>query len=306
MRCFHPVEAWQLDSGRLVFGGGRKAAGRHLELRCGQCIGCRLNRSREWAIRCVHEASMHEGNSFVTLTYDDKHLPPGGGLVYRDFQDFMRRVRKRFGCMDLTLWGRVPRFFVCGEYGELTKRPHFHALLFGLFFPDRQFLRTAPGGARLYRSAMLEELWPAGFSSVGDVTFESAAYVARYVLKKVTGERADAHYRRVDGGSGEVLDVEPEFCRMSLKPGIGATWFQRFAGDVYPQDSVVLNGSHLRPPRYYDKLLARSDAFVASESECERELRRLALSDSDSSSDRLAVQELVATARLSFNKRSLE
>lgn len=249
---------------------------------------------------------MHVLNSYVTLTFDDKHLPPGGGLVYREFQLFMRRLRKRYGCWDVELGSWVPRFFMCGEYGELNHRAHFHAILFGVGFPDRVYLRTTPSGSRLYRSAQLEELWPAGFSSVGDVTFESAAYVARYVMKKVTGERADEHYLRVEGSTGEILSVEPEFCRMSLKPGIGATWFQRFSGDVFPQDYVVLNGTKLRPPRYYDKLLARSDPLLGSASECERELRRLALSDSDSSPDRLAVQEQVATARLRFKKRSLE
>jgi len=186
----------------------------------------------------MHEAQLHEHSVFVTLTYSDEHLG-SFSLVYSDFQKFMKRVRKKFGPV---------RFYVAGEYGDGFQRPHFHCLLFGCWFPDREFHKDLPSGFRLYRSAQLEKLWPFGFSSIGDVTFESAAYVARYVMKKVTGKAAEQHYEFVDIGSGEVSQRVPEFNRMSLKPGIGAGWFKKFGNEVFPNDYVVMNGVKMSPP----------------------------------------------------------
>jgi len=92
MACFHPLQAYQLDTGEIQFHDSGR--GHPLELPCGQCIGCRLERSRQWAIRCVHEASMHENNCFITLTYAPEYLPPDGGLIKSDFQKFIKRLRK--------------------------------------------------------------------------------------------------------------------------------------------------------------------------------------------------------------------
>lgn len=144
--CYHLIPAWQLDSGEVVF-SERRGVRRSLQLPCGRCIGCRLRRVRSWAIRSVHEASMHPVSSFVTLTYDDAHYTPS--LNYPDFQRFMYRVRQKFG---------ATRFFCAGEYGSLNDRPHFHALLFGLGFTDLSLI-----GAKLYRSSTLESLWPFWF-----------------------------------------------------------------------------------------------------------------------------------------------
>ena len=158
-----------------------------LELPCGQCIGCRLERSRQWAMRCLHEASLYDRNAFITLTYDDSHLPPGGSLSYPDFQRFMKRLRRRIG-------SKV-RFYAGGEYGEQgTIRPHFHACLFGYDFPDKVFFKRSASGDKLYTSKLLESLWPYGISSVGDVTFQSAAYIARYCVAKRTGDAAKSWY----------------------------------------------------------------------------------------------------------------
>ena len=192
MACYHPIPAWRNVSenrsdNRLVFEyHPMRCIGPtpDLQVPCGQCVGCRLERSRQWALRCVHEASLHKENCFITLTYNDEHLPEHGHLIYRDFQLFMKRLRKRTGV-------RV-RFYMCGEYGENFGRPHFHACLFGYNFPD--LVRWKAGKSTLYRSKLLESLWTDGYSSVGEVSFESAAYVARYILKKVTGDDAEAHY----------------------------------------------------------------------------------------------------------------
>lgn len=237
---------------------------------------------------------MHDFSSFVTLTYDDSNCPVS--LQYRDFQLFMKRLRKSFP---------KARFYMCGEYGETTFRPHFHACLFGVFFRDRVIHSTA-GPIPLYRSALLERIWPFGFSTVGDVTFESAAYCARYVMKKVTGSRADEHYQRVSLSTGEIVSVTPEFCRMSLKPGIGATWLEKFSADVYgyDRDSVIVNGVRCKPPRYYDVKIKEANPELAEYLEFAR-YERSGRCVEDSTPERLAVREQVTTARVGNYKRSL-
>jgi len=294
MPCYSPLRAWRTASGSIVF-VERGDIVQTLDLPCGQCIGCRLERSRRWAMRCMHEAQLHEENSFVTLTYDDVHLPVDGSLNYRHFQLFMKSLRRTVGKV---------RFFMCGEYGELNRRPHYHAILFGYNFPDREVWKQTGSGSVIYRSKILESLWTRGHSSVGDVTFQSAAYVARYVVKKRTGHRADEHYRVVDE-YGEVHDIEPEFCHMSLKPGIGYEWLQKFKSDVYPHDYVVVNGQKCSVPRYYDDKYAKEEPFVHEDIKYRR-VQRGRSKFLDNTDERLAVKRRVAEARLSQLKRSLE
>jgi hypothetical protein len=198
MPCYKPLDAWRpdkfSDSKALIFTYHPKRCSSvtpDLQVPCGRCVGCRLERSRQWAIRCVHEASLHSNNCFITLTYDSKKLPEGynlaSGLCYDHFALFMKRFRKFVEPLRI-------RFYMCGEYGTDHARPHFHACIFGYDFLDRVPWKKSPSGKMIFRSAALEKLWPFGFSSVGDVNFESAAYVARYIMKKVTGEAAESHY----------------------------------------------------------------------------------------------------------------
>ncbi|QGH73504.1 MAG: replication associated protein [Microviridae sp. ctOsc38] len=207
-------------------------------LRCGKCDGCCLDWSASWAVRCIHEASLHENNIFLTLTYADEFLPEGGTLVKADWQKFMKRLRKRYGA--------GARYFHCGEYGKKKGRPHYHALLFNFEFDDQVKWRKTRGGYQTFRSPSLEELWPFGHSEIGSVTFDSAAYVARYILKKVRGPEAEAHYE------GRI----PEYLTMSRRPGIGKDWIRKHSADVYGRDVVVIpregGARMLRPPRYYD------------------------------------------------------
>lgn len=295
MPCYSPIDAWRLVSGTVVF-VERGDIHHALKLACGQCIGCRLERSRAWAVRCMHEAQMHEHSCFVTLTYDSDHLPSHNSLSYADFQAFMRRLRKRLGKC---------RFYMCGEYGERNWRPHFHACLFGVRFPDRVFLKSLPSGSRIYRSAILESLWSFGYSSIGDVTFESAAYIARYVCKKVTGDAARVHYARVDVETGEVYALTPEFTRMSLKPGIGRLWFDKYLRDVFPHDRVIVRGKAVKPPKYYKQLLKLRDGFASDDIDFARVQRADKFVD-DVTEARLADRERVARAGLTFKKRGLE
>lgn len=243
---------------------------------------------------------MHPVSSFVTLTYE--HLPrhencrcrlkSGMSLCYPDFQRFMYRLRRRLG---------PTRFFMCGEYGEINARPHFHVLLFGRDFSD-----GPPCGTNITSSRMLSALWKFGFSSSGSVTYDSAAYVARYACSRVTGDQALAHYRRVDPFTGEVVQCVPEFGHMSLKPGIGFTWFQKYWRDVYvARDGVVRNGGHVVPsPRFYDKLLMDVAPDLREHKDLERYFRSAEFA-ADCTPDRLAVREKCAIAKAKFLKRDL-
>lgn len=252
MPCFHPLQGWRSrnlnESGKrsIVFNRTDGYADLPVEIPCGQCIGCRLERSRQWAIRCVHEASLYDDNCFITLTYSDEHLPADRSLNLRHYQLFMKRLRKKYGSNI--------RFFHCGEYGEKFGRPHYHACLFNFDFTDKILFKNHNDN-RLYTSASLDELWPYGYGIIGSVTFDSAAYVARYIMKKVTGDKSTDHYQHINEATGEVSTIKPEYTTMSRRPGIGKGWYEKYKSDVYPCDNVVLNGKKLVPPKFYDNLL---------------------------------------------------
>lgn len=239
---------------------------------------------------------MHELSTFVTLTYAPDKLPSGGTLVPDHLRLFMRNLRHA---------STAPvRFFACGEYGEELSRPHYHAILFGVDFPDKVKLRETPRGDALYRSALLERLWPHGFSTIGAVSFESARYVAAYCVKKIGGKKADEHYRRVDLETGEVYQLHPEFIRMSRRPGIGSTWFDKFGADVYPSDEVITQTRAAKPPRYYDKKLKAADPETAA-SITKKRVERANTRFDETMPARLRVREEVTKARFNLRKREL-
>lgn len=303
MPCYKPLHAFKGKSEDrqktlIVFKRSNSFRGEKIDLPCGQCIGCRLERSRQWATRCMHEASMYEKNCFLTLTYDDESIPENGSLCLNDFQLFMKRLRKQYG--------KGIRYFHCGEYGENLGRPHYHALLFNHDFTDRKFWAKR-NDFKLYTSNALRELWPMGHSVIGDVSFESAAYVARYVMKKVTGDRAADYY-------GPKI---PEYTTMSRRPGIGKMWYEKFKGDVYPRDRVVIRGHSTRPPRFYDNILDSEDPALLALLKINREKNNKkyvtdVLSDGkiiiepDSSDRRLAVKEVCKEAEVKNLVRPLE
>ncbi|WNK13598.1 MAG: replication initiator protein [Microvirus sp.] len=292
MPCYHPLRAFRLEDGSITFVERGRLDG-SLELPCGQCIGCRLERSRQWAIRCVHEASLHKQNIFLTLTYRDDALPAYGSLSYRHVQLFLKRLRRHIAPMKV-------RFFCAGEYGEELRRPHYHMCLFG-WSPSDPY----PVAKDLYSSKLLEQLWPHGHASFGEVTFASAGYVARYCLKKINGKDARHHYEAgIDPTTGEVITLEKEFAHMSLKPGIGAGWFKKYSTEVYPFDEIIINGKPVKPPKYYDKLFDKIPFNDLDQVRAQRELDAYNLR-SDNTSERLAVKEQVTTARSNLSKRKL-
>lgn len=286
MPCYRPLQAYRL-SGAVVFQKPRGFS-EPLRLPCGQCIGCRLEKSRQWAVRCVHEASLWPVNSFVTLTYDDAHLPADGSLDKSEFQRFMKRLRKR---------RKRVRYFHCGEYGDVNGRPHYHALLFNVGFPDRVPWREAKGKSVSYRSGELESTWGLGHCEVGEVTFESAAYVARYVVKKVTGDREWEHYERVNPLTGELMQLEREYATMSRGSALGRGWFEQYAEDVYPLDRVISRGREAKPPRAYDKFLEGEAPVEFAELRAER-ARNMRMEDQ--TEERLVTRGRVAAAQFNL------
>ena len=237
MPCFSPLTAWRLrarnESGKrgITFKLSEAYVDEPLEVPCGQCIGCRIRKSREWAIRCIHEASLSEYNCFVTLTYDEAHVP--GELKLRDLQLFMKRLRERVGVR--------MRYFAVGEYGAKFSRPHYHLLLFGYDFADKKYW-CGVGRSRQYRSALLESVWTYGFSTVGSVTPASAQYVAQYCAKVVTGKRKEAYYG----------NRSPEFLVMSRRPGLGTGWLEKYGNVMFDRDFVITEGGkRVGIPRFY-------------------------------------------------------
>lgn len=218
-----------------------------LKLPCGQCSGCRHDKAAEWAIRCGHEASTSPVSCFVTLTYEDEALPVDYSVKKRDLQLFMKRLR-------VSVSDRV-RFFACGEYGDTGGRPHYHALLFGVDFSDDRKRWSKRGEHQTWKSDQLEALWPHGHSEIGSVTPHSAGYVARYCLKKFTGKKADDHYFRASPVDGATYRVEPEFALMSRRPGLGTEWFNRFSGDAFPSDFLIVDGKRRPVPGFYVRKL---------------------------------------------------
>lgn len=301
MPCFHPLQAYygeRKSNGKfnIVFNSRDSVHDHEVKLPCGQCVGCRLERSRQWAIRCVHEAQLHSSNCFITLTFSPEHLPENRSLDVRFFQLFMKRLRKRFG--------NGIRFFHCGEYGEKYGRPHYHACIFGLDFPDKVLFKS-DRGINLYTSVTLNELWPYGFSSIGDVTFESAAYVARYIMKKINGKDAKSHYEYIDCDSGEVFDRKPEYTTMSRRPGIGKPWFDKYMTDVFPSDFVIMRGAKMRPPKYYDTLFEVRYPYDFMDV---KEAREASADDYrfDNTPERLSVREKVQLAKLKMLVRNVD
>lgn len=307
MPCYSPLHGYEGkigESGKActVWRLRDSTEGVKRVLPCGQCVGCRLERSRQWAMRCVYEASLWDRNCFITLTYNDENLPFNSSLVDGEFSDFMKRLRKSEGS--------GIRFFHAGEYGECCRncgssrvycrcdrfvvglgRPHYHALIFNYSFGDREFFRFSPSGQRLYRSKTLEKFWNKGYSSVADVSFDSAAYVARYCVKKKTGKQAKEFYG----------DRKPEYATMSRRPGIGKGWYDKFKSEVFPSDFLVVNGRRVKPPRFFDFLLDKEDPDLLESVKFRRK------TDSRYETDqRLLEREEVKVAQIGSLKRGIE
>lgn len=298
MTCYSPNHCFDgglKENGKINVLWKAPAGTPRLSLPCGRCVGCHLERSREWADRCMCEAQFYERNCFVTLTFDKSFLPQNRSLDIRHCQLFLKRLRKQYG--------KGIRTFYCGEYGGKLGRPHYHFILFNHDFDDK-LLFTIRNGNKLYTSVSLQKLWPFGYSSIGDVSYATASYVARYSLKKVS-TKDDEHY--VDKVTGECL--KPEFVQMSRGSkklgtgGIGKAWFDKYMGDVFPSDQMVVNGKIHRPPRSFDKLLEKVDPQMLDVIKQRRYDNRP--SYDESTDERLRVKEIVKLAQIKRLKRTM-
>ena len=255
-------------------------------LPCGQCSGCKLERSRQWAVRNVHEASLHEHSMFLTLTYNDENLPRTkfglNTLVHADFQKFMKRLRYYF---------KQPiQYYMCGEYGDKTGRAHYHALVYGVKFDDLKLVKRTDAGSFIFTSKRLDDIWSKGHCWVGNVTFESAAYVSRYLMKKINGK---SHFTYL---------VQPEYTKMSLKRPIGKSWIEKYSQDVYPHDYVISRGFKAKPPRYYDKFMEKHFPDVMEEIKIKREYDASLRAD-DNTPERMLVKREILEINLNKLKR---
>lgn len=282
MACYHPLNAvligYKPDGKKVLkflncpvndnqqsitIGNKTYGMDKLIKIPCGQCLGCRLEYSRQWANRCLLELQYHDSAWFATFTYDDDHVPrtyypdletgeaiPALTLRKRDFQLLMKRIRKRFGEDHI-------RFFMSGEYGSETFRPHYHAILFGLHLDDLVPYKTVKEAGQFYtyyNSPSLQSCWldhdgkPIGYVVVGEVTWESCAYTARYVMKKLKGTEADFY---------STHNIEPEFTLMSRRPGIARQYYDDHP-DLYDDEwinvSTEKGGKKFRPPKYFDRL----------------------------------------------------
>lgn len=335
MSCTKPMDGYRASGGTVIIVARgdrppREATSRvPMAIPCGKCPGCRLEYARQWGVRCLHEKKMWPHSKFVTLTYKNEMLPEHGCLVQRDVQLFMKRLRihkervykglsEEERKVHFPLGPRV-RHVICGEYGEENGRPHYHALLFNCDFGDMVFFGRNKRGEALYTSVELSRLWSVdgqeiGHCTVGEVTFDSAVYCAKYSLKKVNGNDADIHYEVVSDG-GEVVRRPSEFAIRSTRPGIGGTFFDKYGPEIVANDSVIVNGREVRPPRYYD-LRAKKSGLVSHEgnsvlckcSVCanKRKRKRLAvLNRHDNTPARLRVKERLMVIAAEKKERNL-
>lgn len=290
MTCYQPITAWRATqrtaNGKypLVFNpqGGNPLS--KLEIPCGKCIGCRLDYGYNWATRMICEASLHTDNCFLTLTYNNHNLPRDLSLQLDHFQKFLKRLRKH-------IYPKKLRFFHCGEYGDLTGRPHYHAIIFGWAPDDKVYSKSN----KYYSSPLLDRLWGYGYVGCGDVTFDSCMYVSKYMTKKLNGARAVDY----DG-------CKPDYCTMSRRPGIGAEWIAKYYQGVYVQDKVILSkNKSCKVPKYYDKFLESINPDYLERIKLDR--LRVAQSMADyKDSDRLQTKHQIKWLQNKQSKRSYE
>lgn len=263
MTCHFPIPAYLGADGAVKFQRREAAFGKpgFIHLPCGLCFGCKADRAREWAIRSYHEAQMHDESIFVTLTYAPQNLPPAGSLAPRDLQLFFKRMRRR---------GYSFRYFACGEYGDQRLRPHYHACMFGLGLEKQTIAGRSEAGHPQYFNDDLSAAWSLGRATFADFHPDAARYTAHYTAKKLGSfaqERIDPEtglkpYERMEM-SGEIVELKREFQRSSLKPALGMSWLEKHWREVFPADSVVMQGKEYPPPRAYWKWLKDNHPEVA-------------------------------------------
>lgn len=264
-----------------------------LQIPCNNCMGCRLERARQWAVRMRHESKLYDENCFITLTYDNENVPEDFSLKLHHWQDFMKRLR----------WhtpGKRIRFFACGEYGDENLRPHYHAIIFNHDFHDKKLHSYNKQNQPIFTSENLLSIWKLGHVTTQDVTFKSCSYVARYVTKKQTGNLADDHYSRVSPVDGKLYNVKPEFAVMSRRPGIGSRYVEQFKSDFYPSGYLIVDGRKHAPPQYYLNQLTEEEKETLK-----RARKHRSIFDKENSMERKHARSAVLISKTDQLKRHL-
>lgn len=308
MPCYKPITSWaspDVNPGTgkrpRVWNESEGLDNSRMELACGRCIGCRMDKAQEWAIRIMHERQQHDLCCFLTFTYNNHFLPSPPSLDKEHFRLFMKRLRADHKYRNPD--SPPIKYFMCGEYGGQTRRPHYHAIIFGLNFTDKRLHKKSGSGSLLYTSAKLDELWGLGHCYIGNVTYASAGYVARYCLKKVNGEMADDHYRYVNTQTGETAVLAKEY--LGVSKGLGKTHFEKHLTQMYRHDHVVINGHEAPIPKYYDRQLGKIDPDLLEEIKFQRQ-ERARKNAANNTDERLAVREEIKKAQVVQLRRDLE
>ncbi len=323
MTCYYPIQCRIVDNGEgnkknIIFQNSSKSVTRDEngnikikdpypdQIPCGNCIGCRLKKAKQWAIRCMHEKQYHENSSFITLTYSDEKINENKSLDKKKVQKFMKKLRKAIEPEKI-------RFYMCGEYApnsieeELKEqqlplekrrckgRPHYHIIIFGYDFPDKTKWKTDPStGITQYRSKLLESKWTEGYSTIGNVTPESILYTAKYILKKINGKPSKNYYQ----------GKEKEYTTMSRRDGIGKKYLDEFKEEIYKHDSVIFQNIEIKPPSYYDKLYDITnpkDLYLIKKNR-EEEAKK---NSKEITPERLETRRTIAEAKNNINYRNL-
>ncbi|WNK14875.1 MAG: replication initiator protein [Microvirus sp.] len=306
MACYAPIKACQTDDGITIgYHDSTGMEGNNLLLPCGKCEGCLEDRGREWATRCTHEAQMHEHNCVLTLTYDEKNLPDNESLRHRDVQLFLKRQRQdivraqrpqsglQAAELPLLIDGDM-KYFMCGEYGEKKQRPHYHVMLFGLDYNDKEKWSKTPRGNQLWRSPYLDKKWGLGQALIGEMSWQSAAYITQYTIQKMTNTES------------KNTNKEREYHKMSRRPGIGRTWIEKYTEDVYPEGAVLLKtGNKIKTPRYYDNHYKNQEENEYEKMKYERE-QTAKKNAKDNTPERLKDKQQVHKAKIQQWSRDLK
>lgn len=307
MPCYHPVAAYRpAEGGPIHF---KNNGDGEITIPCRQCIGCKLEYARDWATRCMHEAQMHVYNNFLTLTYNNENLPDDLSLRPEHWVTFAKALRsalhrkKYHRAINSDKLGF--RYYMGGEYIPETGRPHYHACLFGIDFQDKIYHKTTPAGSKIYKSPTLDKLWGKGYSSIGQVTFQSAGYIARYCIQKRTGDGNPTHYEILDPDTGEIRLRRKEYNHMSRMPGLGKSWLLKYHPDIYTTGKVRVRNATAYPPRYYDKVYEDIDHERLYQLQYQR-LRAAVDHQDDNTPERLRVKEQVQQAKLKYLSKGLD
>lgn len=299
MACLFPVKGYRSaefgpNGKRLMTFNPIKALNSQqwMQMPCNTCMGCRLERARQWAVRMRHESKLYENNCFITLTYDNENVPHDFSLKLHHWQNFMKRLRK-------SLPQKI-RFFACGEYGDENLRPHYHAIIFNHDFPDKKLHSYNKQKQPIFTSQNLLDIWQLGHITTQDVTFKSCSYVARYVTKKQNGAIAPDFYSRVSPVDGQRYNVKPEFAVMSRRPGIGARYVEQYKSDFYPSGYLIVDGRKHAPPHYYLNKLSEEEKEAL-----QRQRKHRSIFDPENTMERKQSRSAVLAARIQQLKRKL-